>query len=81
MTKYKIFDFGLCGSIVNPGRLLKNTLNVLLGASLAMKFTNHSLKTTHVGEGEIFFETNHINFVQGLAVELSNYGIRIEKIN
>jgi len=78
MEKYKISTFNRNES---GQRLLRNTLNILLGASLVMKHTTFSLRTVFSGECIILFETNNSNFVSNLELELSNYGLHIAQTN
>lgn len=83
MTKYCISNFGNPdgGMVASTNRLLRNTILILKGAAMAMQYTSHyRLMTTFGGETEIYFETNHINFVQSLAAELSNYGVKIVRV-
>lgn len=80
MKKYKIDNFGNFAPEA-PGqakKLLNNTLNLLLGASLAMHL--YKLRTTYAGEKEIFFETNDSIFVSALRQHLSNYGVNVTEI-
>lgn len=63
----------------NRGVLMGNTLNLLLGASLATR--TDKLRTIHSDNktGIILFETSDVLFVDKLRQEMSNYGVEIPR--
>ncbi len=66
-------------SIKNPGNMAHNIVNLLLGASMAMRATStYRLQSLTCTDKEVTFWTDCVNFVTAYDVELSNYGLRIE---
>jgi hypothetical protein len=66
------------GKAENRDALLRNTLNLLLGASLAMEATGAKrLQTTFAGEYTVLFQTDSENFVSFLRTHISVYEVTL----